>query len=367
MVRERGGAQLPATQFFHDHTLHVFTMPGLCLDPGAEPWSVQLALHKRPFHGCSVWWDISAMYKPLGATSCKGQAWKWVLKAWAAWGAALQRMGAPAAHLRKQQPYGGCVDGERPHDFPSVSTFALVLILARFASGGACSGGLREEHAAAAARKMFSNFVTLALDGQGHTMVLYFDKAATTSPPSFPEGDNPCKFKLDGAKLHKLPLESGAGCHADGLKEWRGLVESLPSDVGTVGICSLISAVVGMGAKLAHIARQLIWFLAICLDSVVKLQLTVEQVLKDNAKSVGKQGFSKNNFFFWREWRKREKLIWKYWLASREVFSMPQFLSVSLDASRVAKKGMVYGVIVLPDGRAMWACPQVKRGPDTNA
>eukprot|EP00972_Heterocapsa_arctica_P084865 12501453-Heterocapsa_arctica.AAC.1 len=70
------------------------------------------------------------MYKPLGATSCKGQAWKWVLKAWTAWGGALQRMGAAAAHLRKQQPYGGCVDGERPQDFPSASTFALVLILA---------------------------------------------------------------------------------------------------------------------------------------------------------------------------------------------------------------------------------------------
>ena len=364
MIKERGCLPVPVTQFFHEHTLHEFRMPCACPGSGEEQWGVQLALHSHTYHGCSVWWDMSSMYKALGLSSCKGEAWRWVCKQWGSWAGTLKNLHASPAHLRKQQPNGGIIDGRRTLDFPSASSLAFIMLLARFTSGSTQTGGFRDAGAASAARLVFSSLTKWALQGQIQSITLFFDISAVPCPPAFPEGTDPCQFTLEGDTMCKLPVGCDASPGAPGLREWTTLVSKLPSADGKVDFSSLISTVVGFGAKLAHIAIQLIWFLALILDTAVKLQLTTGQVPgHGGSKAVGKSGISKNSFFFWREWRKREKLIWKYWLASRRVFQKPDFLSVSLDGSRVAKKGMIYGMLVHPDGVAMWTCPQAQGRP----
>lgn len=52
----------------------------------------------------------------------------------------------------------------------------------------------------------------------------------------------------------------------------------------------------------------------------------------------------------------------KYFMSARRAFSRPQFLSVAVDASRIARKGMLLTVLALSSNLAMWAPPQVLFG-----
>ena len=327
MIREMGCLQVPVTQFFHEHTLHEFRMPCACPGSGEEQWVVQLALHSHTYHGCSVWCDMSSMYKALGFSSCKGEAWRWVCKQWGSWAGALKILHASPAHLRKQQPSGGIIDGRRPLDFPSASSLAFIMQLARFTSGSTQTGGFRDAGAASAARQVFSSLTKWALQGQIQSIMLFFDVGAVPCPPAFPEGSDPCRFTLDGDTMCKLPVGCGASPDAPGLREWTALVSKLPSIDGKVDFSSLISTVVGFGAKLAHIAIQLIWFLALILDTAVKLQLTTGQVPgHGGSKAVGKKGISKNSFFFWEGMEEEREADLEVVAGKQEGFPEPRLL-----------------------------------------
>lgn len=55
------------------------------------------------------------------------------------------------------------------------------------------------------------------------------------------------------------------------------------------------------------------------------------------------------------------KLI-KYFLAGRRAFAKATFVSMAVDASRVARRKTLLGVLALPGNVAMWATPQATGG-----
>ena len=54
------------------------------------------------------------------------------------------------------------------------------------------------------------------------------------------------------------------------------------------------------------------------------------------------------------------KLMLRYYLVSRRAFHGAQYLSVSVDASRLSRRGMLLGVACLPTNVAAWLPPQVR-------
>lgn len=57
--------------------------------------------------------------------------------------------------------------------------------------------------------------------------------------------------------------------------------------------------------------------------------------------------------------RQGEKALTKYYLATRRAFSDASYIQLSLDASSVMGKSMVFGLAALPDNQAVVYPPQV--------
>lgn len=236
----------------------------LTLGHGADALRLRFWVFHNPWAGDKVWWSVLAIHRAASIEGMSGV--QWVQSWWPWWCKWLVRLGIdPIPHLRRAQTVVRQRDPElffgvdsRLTEESSASSFAMVALLARWASGGR---GKRGSHSVDNSRRWSSVLSRvlqhLVVDRVGRSMRLYMDTTVICEPGRPLMGTQPVDLKIDGGvvELGALAMKVGG--------------VSLFSSLGQVQRMSLLDLLVSsqqLGARFHWFFRQLVWRVASVVD-----------------------------------------------------------------------------------------------------
>lgn len=342
---------------------------GLALKLG-EYRTLQVLRFRLVNHGCVLWWSLPALHAAAGLQSDKVQS-KWVyhnLDSWSKWLSKLQIVGQ--VHLRRvctkdsvSSGVSELMDGRaaRLHEFPAVSTVALLALLVRLSADARHAGGLRRQEDRDNIGALLSGLIDRMppCDFQ-----LAEDDAVVWEPPCYPEGDPQKEFTVvvrskcvDMAALRVACVQMhtylvGAGIEPD----------------GDAPLVDVLKATFSYGGRGVVYFKQLVWNVGMVLDEIIRLECDPWGAEDDPMSRCESAGVPPSYRLQpsdpeWGQWRARKQALLKYHIGTKEAFRNEVFVSMSVDISRVGGRSTLLGVLASPSGKAAWMPPQAIRRP----
>ena len=137
--------------------------------------------------GCRCFWKVNALYTLLGMRTFKKQPSKWWYEVKASSLAFVESVGAIGGHILEGTGAHDNKNTDLPTDrfttYPTVSTFALIALLSRWAWSVPKQGGLRDRQARKAAACVLRGLIASACAGQRKAFPLRFVETWSSSWP----------------------------------------------------------------------------------------------------------------------------------------------------------------------------------------
>jgi hypothetical protein len=229
-----------------EHADHAFDLLVSSPDGLSKRVSIDVALFQSSGCGASVWWDFAALWKQVGAEGCRSGSEAWWRKL-----ASMRKCAADLellpAHVRSGMEPGSASSKsrERVVAYHSLSTHAVLAMLARWAGDSPNKGGLRTVGCRLSARLLLLAVIAIAFhDGSHQAIPLFLDTKACWRPPAF----------IEGSDEIMVAIQSGLWDHA-------GILGRLPTPSATRGQPDLhepVTALWGLEGKVHQLGDLLI-------------------------------------------------------------------------------------------------------------
>lgn len=316
-------------------------------------WAIVVFSH--PENGVAVCWSLRCMHRALKLTSFQGQSWTLIKKGFPRWQSGLAEWmchdGLMHAKASGDEEAG---DG-RTLRFPSASTVAMLMLLARFAYGNARQGGFREEAAKLASVTLLRSFLGELVKAKGGIVVpLFLHSEVTIDMPRPIIGQWHCA----------LPVGIDLMCNFEEMKECvhNHIDTALPD------VAYMVDVELRQPADLVGFLSKLIpnkdrWYLASQLLTQVGLQLDalVVDMFKGRyrapagamtTKKIDDEESVLHNPAY------MGSFLSSYVAASRKNAKGAQCVSVATDKGRIHGFNLMLTAMVLPDNTSSWLPPQ---------
>lgn len=307
-----------------------------------------IAAFERPRpDGSRLMWDALAMYRALGLTAQRHQAWKWVHNALPSW----ERLSAAGyGYLLRGAQVGEREDKDRDLERnianTSLSTPLFVCVLARLLSPNKQCGGVADEAVRPAIRILLHN-ICCFVAGCSKRLQVFWDP--TTAINKFPAP----RF---GSNLGSILLSPDGKCRVDRSEEVPDAMVGVVASLGllTDSTCMVDVLIAACGVK------------SMCkMTFGQQFCLAVGSALESGLRAAD-EGRSGITFQFDESAPNRtkdirlEQQLLRHLLASQEASKKhPGFISMSIDKSRVGSHGLQVAAGVLPDNVGFWMPPCV--------
>jgi hypothetical protein len=346
----QGDTVTALSAYFNEYVQTEFKVPLAGATVMCKGWRF---LHNQG--GAYLFWDVGALYMLLQV----GSDWpsKWYLRRWADWETLVGRMGMPSHHMRKavrtqqavKTPPGPSapwhIDARcLPHH--SMSTAALLRCVCRWVNPRNARRQIKE---VMAWRAFLGGLLRECLPKE-LVVPIFLDQ----------------KVELDfdaawhGSGLVKLPCKDGQLDMTCLHGQYKVLHE--PCDEGSLQapLFEVLLCAERLGARLMHVFKQLIYFLAMTLE----LHFTGAQGESTVAscKRISKKALILQNRLAQccraRLCQSLTEKLCRYYFAGRKAFFRPPFLGLAVDGSRLGMKAVLVGIVSLPSNITMWGPPQ---------
>ena len=343
--------------------------------------SLKLWRFQRPWSGSHFFWSLYSLRNSTAGESSMTPS-QWLESWWPWWTKFLGRLQiACPEHLRKASPKRNVREVPCPKTkllfrvlpHPTASTFALLALMMRMSSKTTVGRSVRkDEKARLAMQSVLVGYFDLLLFREKVVWeaVVFMDQQATCTAGLPSQGQNPQILRITPTCMVELGSLSSWGEWGESL-----LVElGISDEIHLIEFCNIV---VHAGAKYLFLFAQLVHQLASrieqnllsalprqsvtdssgrasdnCVSAVEAPESTKSQIPKRLA-SLGK--FAQTSLV---DAPKKVKL--KYYFATRRNFANGQFISISMDATRLRRQGFLLAVIAKPGNVAAWLPPQVR-------
>eukprot|EP00971_Amphidinium_carterae_P351489 6492139-Amphidinium_carterae.1 len=296
-------------------------------------------------NGVHCFWSALSLHKELGFM-CQKVAGRWAQHGWQRWCAfitgvcQLSEHHMVLKHSRQAEVSDETVTGSAGTEFRGFSTHALVALLARWCQPSAVRGGLGKEEDRAQSSAFLHTLLDKVSSALPAEMMLFMDAECKWNPPLPFVGKAGFKVTIVNGRVDTelwarrggvlgqlVQLQYGSGNRE---KYW--------------SLASMLEAIsFHADAFIQSLFRQLVWTLGSAIDVYFFEQLQARPsttLLKDMTDAD------------------RNRATVRYFLASQRAFQGADVLHVSMDASTVGGKSLMFAFVGSPNNLVCTAAPQ---------
>lgn len=320
--------------------------------------STHVALHAAVFvapqNGAHIFWSAPDLIASVGkgtrrAVSCKSKLYHEPWNAWDRWLETLQLKG----HLRRSKAYSASNNSASASDdleqwrvlgYFSMSSFAMMSLLLRFALLPRARGGLRDPEIKESCVLMFSSILSWAgVPGEVHL----FAGGADWQPPMLPTGERPVTLWLGADLTVSIGQLKRAMGGIPGAGEASQVLQDTPDSLPLMDFFSLCLS----HRCLLPCFKQCMWSIGRKVERAFLDELEYQEGPPAKRMRIERSDDSSRSAL--------TRGIASYFSAAVEVLRGQKVVSFAVDAAEVGGKRRLYGVIGLPSSIACWAFPQV--------
>lgn len=335
----------------------------LCGPRGEECW-LEVGVFARPLYGgLRVRWNLHEMFDRLSLRCHRGERWNWVSKNWFVWTTFASELFPDSAdsfakgllpdHLETSQS-----KASGPLSWPSCTSALLVGLLARFCmSSSAQAGRFRDEDACRAADELLEG-VLKSLAGTAWQMQLLVDSKASLRWPRPPHGANAISLSVDVCLTVDIgiPWAEVEKPQDACVKFFNDLWLTHGSQLPLTGllhdlVCWRPRSISARHSLLGQVLMQI----------GLQLEVLVIRALERPGSPQDKlQAVPMNYDPAHESVESTSRFLVRYHQAQLRTFeTVPQYLSLASDKSRVLGTTLMQTSLTLPDNRALWCFPVV--------
>jgi hypothetical protein len=274
-----------------------------------QPVPVTAFMFTNSTSGVYVRWSLPSLHKefiPQADDTCS----KWYQNWWAWWKKQLAVVGVdPVEHLRKPTVTKHTADGSeldaatRFLPAANISTFALILLLTRWASPSKSSKDKNADSLAGWSVCMQSVIATFFSDGE-FDIAMFLD-AATVVRPGLPmNGSDMCTLRIIDGIIDLTPLLE---CDVAAVVETMGHVRHFP-DASRVPLCEALLAFEQAGRKALWLHKQLVFNVTCVVEAAIMASIKGDGAERDLAQDPDVALSSRGQM---QRMRRRERLAIK--------------------------------------------------------
>lgn len=345
--------------------------PGSDNDAGIGVW-----LFARPWWGAQAWRSLFSSWeraRPEGRMTCS----QWQQSWWPWWRTTLSEINLPVPHLRRACPYHGRrgrnaaaenyfgVD-PRVLEESTLSSHACVAILSRLACPRKVSQTAAKTNTMSWAQLLDHICCNMVAPHLLATFALCLDSRTACAPFLASSGRSMVQLTCDGGLVDLRPPE-GAGSAGYTLSGMLDRVEC-------ISIADLLIQLYRLGKPAREVFKQLVCVCGCALDDFVVAVASGPSPMHVDAGAGASAGSGAGGgdgptpgraslmVRMAAAFQAGGRRMLRYFFCARKVFKAPQYLGLSVDASRVARKNVLLGAITTPENVGAWCPPQVASG-----
>lgn len=330
-------------------------------------------LFDRPWWGARAWWSLADLWRracPEGRMSCS----QWQQSWWPWWRATLEEISLPVPHFRRACPYNGR-QGRKAEDDTyfgveprvleeaTLSSHACIAILARLACPRRVANAAAKTNTMNWARLLENMCCNLVVPSCPVQLVICLDDHVVGAPFPASGGRAMVELGFEQGRVDLKPLAE-ACTFGHRLFGMLGRAESMT-------MWDLLIHLYRLGKPAKEVFKQFVCYCGCAVDSFVVAcgggPAPMEVDGGDGARASAEEGTAERATTgrvsmmvqMAAAFQAGGRRMLRYFFCARKMFKSAQFLGLSVDASRVARKNVLLGVLTVPENIGAWCPPQV--------